>query len=361
MRFSSRRLSASSRSHGQLVVARTITLAPSALLVSPSICVSSSAFILRLASCSLSPPLAVINASTSSMKTMEGARWRASANKQCTRRSLSPRHFEMSVEALQLKNVDPFMPATALASIVLPVPGGPNSRTPFHGSRIPVKNSGTSSGSATASFSSRLASASDAMSAKVTPSSASITSRSIARASAGSASGGMEPAAGAGGAAAAGAAAAAAAEAGEVEVEGVRGARWECGWRRTGDGGTRDAPAPIVGAATDADALCGAAPLPPPAGVTTQFFTIVFPRAAATPTPPARDSSLFPTRASVITGSPSASSERRLPLACTSTVTNAFGCSRASTAVHSVSAARPLARRRSTRQLRAPASPTSAR
>ena len=50
----------------------------------------------------------------------------------------------------------------------MPVPGGPNSSTPFHGSRMPVKNSGMISGSVTASFSSAFASSRLAMSAKVT-------------------------------------------------------------------------------------------------------------------------------------------------------------------------------------------------
>jgi hypothetical protein len=36
-----------------------------------------------------------------------------------------------------LKNVVPHSVATAFASIVLPVPGGPNIRTPFHGRRMP--------------------------------------------------------------------------------------------------------------------------------------------------------------------------------------------------------------------------------
>ena len=38
-----------------------------------------------------------------------------------------------------LKNVVPHSVATALANIVLPVPGGPTMRTPFHGLLIPCK------------------------------------------------------------------------------------------------------------------------------------------------------------------------------------------------------------------------------
>jgi hypothetical protein len=41
------------------------------------------------------------------------------------------------VDADILKNVVLHSVATALASIVFPVPGGPNNRIPFHGSRIP--------------------------------------------------------------------------------------------------------------------------------------------------------------------------------------------------------------------------------
>jgi hypothetical protein len=41
------------------------------------------------------------------------------------------------VVAVTLKNVVPHSVATAFASMVLPVPGGPNIKTPFHGLRIP--------------------------------------------------------------------------------------------------------------------------------------------------------------------------------------------------------------------------------
>lgn len=41
--------------------------------------------------------------------------------------------------------------ATAFASIVLPVPGGPKSKTPFKGLRIPLKYEGIKRGSKTAS------------------------------------------------------------------------------------------------------------------------------------------------------------------------------------------------------------------
>mmetsp|Transcript_10548 Transcript_10548/g.36435 ORF Transcript_10548/g.36435 Transcript_10548/m.36435 type:complete len:426 (-) Transcript_10548:310-1587(-) len=73
------------------------------------------------------------------------------------------------------------MEATARASSVLPVPGGPNSSTPFHGSLIPTKNSGISSGRVTASFRSSFADFRLAMSSKVMGFEISSISSSIAR------------------------------------------------------------------------------------------------------------------------------------------------------------------------------------
>ena len=49
----------------------------------------------------------------------------------------SPLNFDVSVEEVTLKNVLLHSVATALASNVLPVPGGPTRSTPFHGLRIP--------------------------------------------------------------------------------------------------------------------------------------------------------------------------------------------------------------------------------
>lgn len=57
---------------------------------------------------------------------------------------------------------------TALARRVLPVPGGPKSRTPRQGSLIPVKYSGMSMGSVMASFRRRFASSRLAMSSNDT-------------------------------------------------------------------------------------------------------------------------------------------------------------------------------------------------
>lgn len=51
--------------------------------------------------------------------------------------SLSPRHLLMMLLALMLKKVVEHSVATALASSVLPVPGGPYSRMPFQGASRP--------------------------------------------------------------------------------------------------------------------------------------------------------------------------------------------------------------------------------
>lgn len=60
--------------------------------------------------------------------------------------SLSPIHFETKVLALILKNVHLHSVATAFASIVFPLPGGPYKRIPFVGALIPVKISGLNYG-----------------------------------------------------------------------------------------------------------------------------------------------------------------------------------------------------------------------
>lgn len=53
----------------------------------------------------------------------------------------SPLNFDVSVEEVTLKKVLLHSVATALANNVLPVPGGPTKRTPFHGLRIPCHRS----------------------------------------------------------------------------------------------------------------------------------------------------------------------------------------------------------------------------
>ncbi len=56
--------------------------------------------------------------------------------------SLSPIYLETNVEALKLKNVALHSFAVALASIVLPLPGGPKNKIPRGGALIPVNISG---------------------------------------------------------------------------------------------------------------------------------------------------------------------------------------------------------------------------
>ncbi|KNC30179.1 hypothetical protein FF38_00824 [Lucilia cuprina] len=73
------------------------------------------------------------------------------------------------VEEETLKNVVPHSVATALANIVLPVPGGPTIRTPRQGLRIPLKKSGIIMGKTTASCSIDLASFKPATSVHLTP------------------------------------------------------------------------------------------------------------------------------------------------------------------------------------------------
>lgn len=58
--------------------------------------------------------------------------------------------------------------ATDFANIVLPVPGGPNSKTPLHGYRMPVNKWGYFSGSETAYLRSLLASYRPTMSENLT-------------------------------------------------------------------------------------------------------------------------------------------------------------------------------------------------
>eukprot|EP00438_Fugacium_kawagutii_P016201 Skav224051 [mRNA] locus=scaffold534:199958:203857:+ [translate_table: standard] len=82
------------------------------------------------------------------------------------------------VEAETLKKDVEHCVATALANMVLPVPGGPNMRTPFHGLRMPWKYSGMTSGKTTASSRSDLACSRPAMDSHVTEGHRSTQSRS---------------------------------------------------------------------------------------------------------------------------------------------------------------------------------------
>mmetsp|Transcript_76604 Transcript_76604/g.236620 ORF Transcript_76604/g.236620 Transcript_76604/m.236620 type:complete len:200 (+) Transcript_76604:400-999(+) len=192
MRRSSRRRSASSRSQGAFEVARTrrwpagVPASPSgrASLKSPSMWIRNSDLKRREASCSAEEPLCDSRESISSKKRMEGTRARAVLKRARSSFSDSPRHLEVSVAAPQLKKVMfSVHEATAFASIVFPVPGGPKRSTPFQGVRRPVKNSGRRSGSTTASLIARFASSRPPMSSNFTLRSAMTMSRSMAVAS----------------------------------------------------------------------------------------------------------------------------------------------------------------------------------
>jgi hypothetical protein len=79
----------------------------------------------------------------------------------------SPLHFDAKDDAVTLKKVVAPLEATALARSVLPVPGGPNKRTPFHALLFPVKSSGKFKGSKTASSRISLALLNSAISSNV--------------------------------------------------------------------------------------------------------------------------------------------------------------------------------------------------
>lgn len=76
--------------------------------------------------------------SISSMKMIAGATLRASAKSSRTREAPTPTIISMNSEAEAEKKGTPASPATARASRVLPVPGGPDSRTP-RGIRAPIR------------------------------------------------------------------------------------------------------------------------------------------------------------------------------------------------------------------------------
>ncbi len=65
------------------------------------------------------------------MKTMAGACLRAVAKRSRTRLAPTPTNISMKSDPETEKKGTPASPATARASIVLPVPGGPTSKMPF--------------------------------------------------------------------------------------------------------------------------------------------------------------------------------------------------------------------------------------
>mmetsp|Transcript_13291 Transcript_13291/g.23838 ORF Transcript_13291/g.23838 Transcript_13291/m.23838 type:complete len:318 (-) Transcript_13291:765-1718(-) len=159
---------AESKTSGLLVAAKTITpLLPS----KPSISVSS--WLIVCSRSSLPPPIPAPRcrptASISSMKTMQGAFSLARLKRSRTREAPTPTNSSTNSEAEQAKKGTPASPATALASKVFPVPGGPASRAPWG---ILAPRSVYFPGflrKSTTSCSSNLAPSTPATSAKVTP------------------------------------------------------------------------------------------------------------------------------------------------------------------------------------------------
>ena len=99
----------------------------------PSICTSNWFSVCSLSS--LPPPkpapLCLPTASISSINTIHGIFFSASANKSRTLAAPVPTNISTKSEPDILKNGTPASPATAFANNVLPVPGGPTSNTPF--------------------------------------------------------------------------------------------------------------------------------------------------------------------------------------------------------------------------------------
>merc|ERR1711871_1811384 len=95
--------------------------------------------------------------SISSKKTVEGACHRARSNSTRTSFSESPLYLETIDDAEMLKNVVFVCVATALANKVLPVPGGPNNKTPPQDAVSPRNSCGYRAGMTTASLNKLLA------------------------------------------------------------------------------------------------------------------------------------------------------------------------------------------------------------
>ena len=85
------------------------------------------------------------------MKITEGCIFPATLNSARMCFSESPTHLETKEDAEMLKNVALHSLATALANMVLPLPGGPKSSTPRGGRRTPEKSTGFRTGATTIS------------------------------------------------------------------------------------------------------------------------------------------------------------------------------------------------------------------
>ena len=121
------------RSSMSALLVAAISITPEFVL-KPSISVSSWFRVLSLSS--LAPvimflPLALPMASISSMKMIHGAFSLACLNRSLTREAPTPTNISTKSEPESEKKGTCASPATALASKVLPVPGGPTSNTPL--------------------------------------------------------------------------------------------------------------------------------------------------------------------------------------------------------------------------------------
>jgi hypothetical protein len=131
------RRSAGSRASGRLVAASTTTPPESS---NPSISASSWFRVCSRSSLPARPPWSrrAPRASISSMNTMAGPRVRACSNRSRTRAAPTPTNISTKPEPDTEKNGTWASPATARASRVLPVPGGPAISTP-RGPRAPAR------------------------------------------------------------------------------------------------------------------------------------------------------------------------------------------------------------------------------
>mmetsp|Transcript_18525 Transcript_18525/g.63134 ORF Transcript_18525/g.63134 Transcript_18525/m.63134 type:complete len:238 (+) Transcript_18525:570-1283(+) len=172
MRRGRRRMTASSRSNGLLVAASTSTRSLSRVR-RPSQLDMNSFFILRIASCSPGFSRLPSIESTSSTNTTVGSIFDARVKTALTHFSPSPNHLDAMALMLMLMKCAPASVATAFASMVFPVPGGPNRRMPLHGraSAPRRKSSGRCSGSITSSRREDFTGSSAPMSSKRTPTS----------------------------------------------------------------------------------------------------------------------------------------------------------------------------------------------
>jgi hypothetical protein len=116
----------------------------------------------------MSDPRWAPTASSSSMKTIAGAFSRASLNSRRIRAAPSPANISMNDEADWLKNWAPDSCATAFASRVFPVPGGPWRRIPFGTLAPSCLNRFGSERNSTTSRSSSFVSSTPATSSQVT-------------------------------------------------------------------------------------------------------------------------------------------------------------------------------------------------